>query len=99
MQAMFNIELRFFIASILRHPPGKPFQKTQKANRLQTNRPALSQILLRPAPTAHKRTNQNKNLSTSLKFAQISKPNSKNIPATWAYSKNLSLGLRRAIIS
>ena len=78
---------------------GKAFPKTQKANRLQTNRPALSQILLRPAPTARKRTNQNKNLSTSLKFAQISKPNSKNIPATCAYSKNLSLGLRRAMIS
>ena len=33
------------------------------------------------------------------KFAQMSKANSKNIPTICAYSINLSLGLRRAMIS
>ena len=35
---------------------------------------------------------QNRNRNKSLKFAQINKANSKNIPTIWARSINLSLG-------
>ena len=44
-------------------------------------------------------SHQKKNRRISLKFAQISRPNSRNIPTICARSINLSLGLRRATIS
>ena len=43
-------------------------------------------------------SHQKKNRRISLKFAQISRPNSRNIPTICARSINLSLGLRRATI-
>lgn len=42
---------------------------------------------------------QKRNLNTSLKLAQMSKANNRSIPTICARSRNLSLGLRRAIIS
>ncbi len=42
---------------------------------------------------------QNRNRNISLKFAHISSAKRRNIPTICAYSRNLSLGLRRAMIS
>ena len=58
--------------------------------------PALG---IRAAAVGKLSSHQKRNRITSLKFAQMRRARSRNMPAICAYSINLSLGLRRAMIS